>query len=167
MASIAETSEETFDQIMRTNVTGVFLTVQAALPLLRAGSSVILNGSITGEIGFPPGAGFYAASKAALSGLCRSMAAELSPRGIRVNVIAPGLTKTPIWNEVSVPAEQLKVLKDKLQAGVPLNRWAEAEEIAKVVLFLASDDSSYVNISEIVVDGGFSGALYAAPHWQS
>jgi NAD(P)-dependent dehydrogenase (short-subunit alcohol dehydrogenase family) len=161
LGSIAEMSEETFDQTMRTNVTGVFLTVQAALPFLRAGSSVILNGSIAGRLGFLPGAGAYSASKEAISALSRSMAAELSPRGIRVNVVAPGFTKTPIWTDTA------QATIDKLQTGIPLNRWGEADEIAKAVLFLACDDSSYVNISEIVVDGGVSGALFAAPNWRS
>jgi NAD(P)-dependent dehydrogenase (short-subunit alcohol dehydrogenase family) len=90
MGSIEETSEATFDEVLRTNVTGVFLTIQAALPLLRAGASIILNGSIGQIIGFPPGAGFYAASKGGLHAMSRSMAAELAPRGIRINVVAPG-----------------------------------------------------------------------------
>jgi NAD(P)-dependent dehydrogenase (short-subunit alcohol dehydrogenase family) len=161
LTSIAETSEETFDQVLRTNVTGVFLTVQAALPLLRAGSSVILSGSIAGKVGFLPGAGYYSASKEAISGLSRSMAGELSPRGIRINVIAPGFTKTPMVTNAPIPANQLKAMMGKIQTHIPLNRWADAEEIAKVALFLASDDSSYVNISEIVVDGGVSGAFFA------
>jgi NAD(P)-dependent dehydrogenase (short-subunit alcohol dehydrogenase family) len=88
------------------------------------------------------------------------MAVELSPRGIRVNVV-DGFTKTPIWSDAA------QVTMDKLQTGIPLNRWGEPDEIAKAVLFLASDDSSYVNISEIVVDGGFSGALFAAESWRS
>jgi NAD(P)-dependent dehydrogenase (short-subunit alcohol dehydrogenase family) len=82
-----KTSEATFDEVLRTNVTGAFLTIQAALPLLRAGASIILNGSIAPIVGFPPGAGFYAASKGGLHAMSRSMAAELATRGIRINVV--------------------------------------------------------------------------------
>jgi NAD(P)-dependent dehydrogenase (short-subunit alcohol dehydrogenase family) len=96
MGSIEETSEETFDEVLRTNVTGAFLTIQAAIPLLRAGASIILNGSIAP--GFPSGAGFYAASKGGIHAMSRSMAAELAPRGIRINVVAPGLSKLRVGN---------------------------------------------------------------------
>ena len=98
MMSIEETSEATFDETLRTNVTGAFLTIQAALPLLHAGASIILNGSLGPMIGFPHGSGFYAASKGALHAMSRSMAAELAPRGIRINVVAPGFIQTPIGN---------------------------------------------------------------------
>jgi NAD(P)-dependent dehydrogenase (short-subunit alcohol dehydrogenase family) len=163
--SIAETTQQIFDDVLRTNVTGVFLTVQAALPLLGRGASVILNGSVAGTVGFPPGGGSYAASKAALGGLSRSLAGELSPLGIRVNVVAPGFTLTPPWTKQDSPESRAR--KKKLQSGIALDRWGAAEEIAKAVLFLASDDSTYVNCTDIVVDGGLSGALFAAPYWRS
>jgi NAD(P)-dependent dehydrogenase (short-subunit alcohol dehydrogenase family) len=160
---IAETSEELFDEVLRVNLTGAFLTVKSALPLLRSGSSIILNGSIAEFIGFPPGAGFYAASKGGLHSMSRAMAAELSPLGIRINIVAPGPIKTPLSERSGRPAEQVAAIKRKFESSVPLGRFGEAEEVAKVVLFLASDDSSYVNASEIVVDGGVAGALFAAP----
>src|SRR3982074_3730643 len=106
--SIEETSEAMFDEVLRTNVTGVFLTVQAALPLLRTGASIILNGSIAPSAGIPNGRGFYAASKGGLHAMSRSMAGELAPRGIRINVVAPGFIQTPIWGRVPLPAEVIK-----------------------------------------------------------
>lgn len=95
--------------------------------------------------------------------MSRSMAADLSPLGIRINIVAPGPIKTPISERSGLPAEQVAAIKRKLESSVPLGRFGEAEEVAKVVLFLASDDSSYVNASEIVVDGGVAGAPFAAP----
>jgi NAD(P)-dependent dehydrogenase (short-subunit alcohol dehydrogenase family) len=162
-ASIAETSEELFDEVLRVNLTGSFLTVKSALPLLRSGSSIILNGSVGAFVGYPPGAGFYAASKGGMHSMTRAMATELSPLGIRINIVAPGPIKTRISERSGLPAEQVAAIRRKLQSTVPLGRLGEAEEVAKVVLFLASDDSSYVHASEIVVDGGLTGALFAAP----
>lgn len=162
-SSIAETTQNAFDDILKTNVTGAFLTVQGALPLLGRGASVILNGSVAGITGWPSGGGSYAASKAALNGLCRSLAGELSPLGIRINVLAPGFTLTPPFEQIP----GFEGMKRRLQTAIPLNRWAEPSEIAKAVLFLASDDSSFVNVSEINVDGGLSGGLFASPTWTS
>ena len=145
------------------NVTGAFLTIKAALPLLRAGASIILNGSIAPIVGFPPGAGSYAASKGGLQAMSRSMAAELAPRGIRINVVAPGFIETPIWERNQVPADVVTALTERLLKSVPLDRWGQAEEVAKAVLFLASDDSSYVHGSEIIIDGGVTGTMYGGP----
>jgi NAD(P)-dependent dehydrogenase (short-subunit alcohol dehydrogenase family) len=163
LGSIADTSEERFDEVLRTNLTGAFLTIKSALPLLGPGASIILNGSIAESVAFPPGAGSYAASKGGLHSMSRAMAAELSPLGIRINVVAPGPIKTPISERLQLPPEQREAVKQKLNSSVPLGRHGDAEEVAKVVLFLASDDSSYVNASEIVVDGGVTGALFGAP----
>jgi NAD(P)-dependent dehydrogenase (short-subunit alcohol dehydrogenase family) len=161
-APIAETSEELFDDTLRINLTGAFLTIKAALPLLRSGASVILNGSMAAFAGFPTSTA-YAASKGGMHSMSRAMAGELSPLGIRINVVVPGPIKTPITERLSLPPEQVEAFTQKLQAGVPLDRRGEAEEVAKAVLFLASDDSSYVNASEIAVDGGAIGAMFAAP----
>ena len=163
MGSIEETSEATFDEVLRTNVTGAFLTIQAALPLLRTGASIILNGSIAPSVGIPNGAGFYAASKGGLHAMSRSMAGELAPRGIRINVVAPGFIQTPIWERVPLPADAVNAMTKRLLGSVPLDRWGQAEEVAKAVLFLGSDDSSYVHGSEIIVDGGVTGTMYGAP----
>jgi NAD(P)-dependent dehydrogenase (short-subunit alcohol dehydrogenase family) len=161
--SIAETSEELFDEVLRTNLTGAFLTVKSALPLLGKGSSVILNGSIAEFYGFPSGAGSYPASKGGMHSMSRSMATELSPLGIRINVVAPGPIRTPIFNRAEFPPEQVASIVKKLESTVPLGRFGEPEEVAAVVLFLASDDSSFVHASEIFVDGGATGAAFAAP----
>jgi len=98
--------------------------------------------------------------------MSRAMAAELSPLGIRINVVAPGPIKTPISERLQLPPEQREAIKQKVSSMVPLGRYGDAEEVAKVVLFLASDDSSYVNASEIVVDGGVTGALFGAPMYR-
>ena len=164
--SIAETSEEVFNQVLQINLTGAFLTIKSALPLMRSGASIILNGSIAEFVGAPGGAGHYAASKGGMHSMVRAMATELSPRGIRINVVAPGPIKTPISTRSSRPAEQVAAFLKKLELSVPLGRFGEAEEVAKVVLFLASDDSSYVHASEIIVDGGVSGAPFAAPAYR-
>ena len=161
-APIAETSEELFDEVLRVNLTGVFLTIKAALPLMRTGGSIILNGSIAEFVGFG-GTGAYAASKGGMHSMARAMAPELSPLGIRINVVAPGPIITPITDRGTLPPEQTEAVVKQLQSGVPLGRRGEAEEVAKVVLFLASDDSSYVHVAEIVVDGGMTGAMFAAP----
>lgn len=153
---------EAFEQILRTNITGVFFTVQAALPYLNDGGSVILNGSVMSQLG-SPGSSAYAASKAGVRGMSRVLAAELAPRGIRVNVVSPGATRTPIWNS-SAPTEQAKAALDKRLSGIiPLGRLGEADEIARTVLFLASDDSSNVNSAEIFVDGGSNGSPVGGP----
>jgi NAD(P)-dependent dehydrogenase (short-subunit alcohol dehydrogenase family) len=149
---LGSTAQEVFEEVLRVNVTAVFFTVQAALPFLNPKASVVLNGSVVGV----NGAGFlsaYAASKGGVRAMARSLAAELSPRGIRINVVVPGATQTPIWG-VDLPTEQAAALEARLIAQIPLGRMGEAEEIVKAALFLGSDDSSYVQGAEIVVDGG-------------
>jgi NAD(P)-dependent dehydrogenase (short-subunit alcohol dehydrogenase family) len=160
---IADVSEAVFDEVLKTNVTGVFLTVQAALPLLRAGASIILNGSVAASGGFFPGAGPYAASKAGIRGMCQSMAAELGSRGIRINVVVPGAIDTQLWGQHLLPPDAAAARFKRIQAKVPLNRWGGPDDIARAVLFLASDDSSYVHGSELFVDGGLVGATFGAP----
>ena len=126
------------------------------------GASVILNGSVMSQLG-SPGSSAYAASKAAVRGMSRVLASELAPRGIRVNVVSPGATRTPIWDS-SAPTPEAKAALEKRLAGIiPLGRLGEADEIAKTVLFLASDDSSNLNAAEIFVDGGSNGAPVGGP----
>ena len=139
-------------RIFDTNVGGIVFAVQAALPLLGEGASIILCGS-NGDVKAAPGASLYAASKAAIRSLARSWAAELVDRRIRVNVVAPGLTETPGLADLFAGSDGAL---DELTATVPLGRRARPEEIAGVVAFLASDASSYMNGSEIYVDGGVS-----------
>jgi NAD(P)-dependent dehydrogenase (short-subunit alcohol dehydrogenase family) len=154
---VGSTAEELFEQIININLTSVFFTVQDALPFLNDGSSVILNGSVIGTLG-QPGYAAYSASKAGVRALARTLAADLSPRNIRVNVVAPGAIKTPIWARNSQrTAEESGEIGKKLAAQIALGRWGEADEIAKAVFFLASDDSSYVQGVELFVDGGLTG----------
>jgi NAD(P)-dependent dehydrogenase (short-subunit alcohol dehydrogenase family) len=155
------TDEATFENIIRINLTGAFLTVESALPILKDGSSIIFNGSVIGTLG-QSGYAAYAASKAGLRGLSRSLAADLAPRGIRVNVVSPGPIKTPIWNRTR-STEDTGELAKRIAATIPLGRLGEPEELAKAVLFLASDDSSYVNAIEFFVDGGATGTPFGGP----
>jgi len=153
---------EAFEQVLRTNVTGVFFTVQAAAPHLSDGASIILNGSVMSQLG-SPGSSAYAASKAAVRGMARVLAAELAPRGIRVNVVSPGATRTPIWDGSAPTPEAKQQLERRLSGIIPLGRLGEADEIAKTVLFLASDDASNITGAEIFVDGGANGAPVGGP----
>jgi NAD(P)-dependent dehydrogenase (short-subunit alcohol dehydrogenase family) len=153
---------EIFEQVLRTNITGAFFTVQAAAPHLNDGGAIILTGSVMSEMG-SPGSSAYAASKAGLRGMSRVLAAEFAPRGIRVNVVSPGATRTPIWDSAA-PTPDAKAQLDKRLSGViPLGRLGEAEEIAKAVLFLASDEAAYINGAELFVDGGTNGAPFGGP----
>jgi NAD(P)-dependent dehydrogenase (short-subunit alcohol dehydrogenase family) len=157
---VGSTDEAVFENIIRVNLTSVFFTVQAALPLLNDGSSIILNGSVIGSVG-SPGRSAYAASKAGIRGIARSLAYELSPRNIRVNVVAPGATKTPIWSRGSTSSEQADERSAQWAKATPLGRLGEPDDIAKAVLFLASDDSSYIQSIELFVDGGIVGSPIA------
>ncbi|HYV86177.1 MAG TPA: SDR family oxidoreductase [Patescibacteria group bacterium] len=148
-----EVSEEFFDEIVDTNVKGVFFTVQKAAPLLSHGAAVVLNASIAAHTGLP-GATVYAASKAAVVSLARTLSADLLARGVRVNVVSPGPVETPIFGRMNMPEDQLKQTKEYFTQQVPLKRFAEADEIAEAVLYLASKQSSFVVGTELVVDGG-------------
>ncbi len=152
---LGATEVPAFEKIIQTNISGTFFTVQGALPLLRDGASIILNSSVIAT-GGAPGYSAYAASKAGVRAMARVFAAELSPRGIRVNVVTPGAIRTPIWGRTRTEQEVAATL-DRFSKTVPLRRLGEAEEVAKAVLFLASDDASYVQGADLVVDGGIIG----------
>ena len=156
------TTPDAFRRVIEINLVGPFLTVQAAARHLSDGASVILNGSVHADIG-APGASAYAASKGGVRTMTRNLASELAPRGIRVNVVVPGATRTPIWAERVPTAEAMAAFERAFSSLVPLKRLAEADEIANAVLFLASDESRFVTAAEIVVDGGFTGAPAGAP----
>jgi NAD(P)-dependent dehydrogenase (short-subunit alcohol dehydrogenase family) len=152
-ANLAELTPAEFDKTFTINVRGTVFTVQKALAVLNEGASIIVTGSSSaskGVVSF----GVYAASKAALSSFARTWAAELSPRGIRVNTLVPGPTDTPGLRGLAPHPDQASGLLDQLAAGVPLGRVAATEEIANAVLFLASDQSSFVTASELFADGG-------------
>ena len=159
---VGGTTLAAFEQVIRTNITAVFFTVQAAAPHLNDGASIILNGSVISVLG-NPGYSAYAASKAGVRAMARVMASELSPRGIRVNVVAPGAARTPIWNGTAPTAEAFAALEKRISRSTPLGRMGEADHIAKTVLFLASDDAAHVQSAEIFVDGGSTGSPAGAP----
>ncbi len=152
VAPLGAITWEHYARTFNTNVGGIIFTVQAALPLLNAGASVILCGS-AGDVKAAPGTSVYAASKTAIRSLARSWAAELVDRRIRVNVVAPGLTETPGLADLFEGGDG--ALED-LTATVPMKRRAHPEEIGSVIAFLASAGSSYMTGSEIYVDGGSS-----------
>ena len=159
------TDEAIFENVIRTNLSGAFLTVNSAAPLLNDNGSIIFNGSVHNYLG-QAGVAAYAAAKGGIVSMARSIAADLAPRNIRVNVVAPGATKTPIWKRgarASITANESAKIEKFLASTVPLGRWGEPEELAKAVLFLASEDSSYVNAIELMVDGGLTGAPFGAP----
>lgn len=159
---LGSTTLQAFESVIRTNITAVFFTVQAALPYLNDGASIILNGSVISVLG-NPGYSAYAASKAGVRAMARVMASELSPRGIRVNVVAPGGARTPIWNGAAPTPEAFAALEQRIAGTTPLGRMADADDIAKTVLFLASDDAAHVQSAEIFVDGGATGSPAGAP----
>jgi NAD(P)-dependent dehydrogenase (short-subunit alcohol dehydrogenase family) len=154
-APLEASSEEFFDQIMNVNIKGAYFTVQKALPLLRNGSSIVLTTSVVNQIGME-NASVYSATKAALRSLARTLSAELVGRGIRVNAVSPGPIETPIFSKTGMPQEALDEFGASVIQQVPMKRMGKAEEVANAVLFLASEDSSFILGSEIVVGGGMS-----------
>jgi NAD(P)-dependent dehydrogenase (short-subunit alcohol dehydrogenase family) len=159
---LGNTALAAFELVLKTNITSVFFTVQAALPYLKDAASIILNGSVISVLG-NPGYSAYAASKAGVRAMARVMASELSPRGIRVNVVAPGAARTPIWKGAAPTAEAFAALEQRISRSTPLGRIADADHVAKTVLFLASDDAAHVQSAEIFVDGGATGSPAGAP----
>ncbi len=160
---LGSSSVEVFESVVNVNLTSTFFLIQACLPHLNDGASLIFNGSVQSVNG-RPGWAAYATSKAALRTLARVLASELSPRGIRVNVVTPGSVDTPLLDAaISSHAEDREPFIEKLKAAIPLGRMGQSLEVANAVLFLASEESSFVQASEIVVDGGATGAFAGAP----
>jgi NAD(P)-dependent dehydrogenase (short-subunit alcohol dehydrogenase family) len=147
---LGEIDEDAFDRLFGLNVRGLLFSVQKALPLLGTGGAIILNGSVAGSKGFP-GQSLYNATKAAVRSFARSWTADLAPRGIRVNVVAPGGTETKLMRTY---LDERPGVEDMLQQMVPLARLGEPDEVASAVLFLASDESRYIAGVELFVDGG-------------
>lgn len=154
-APVEAVTEESFDSIMDTNFKGAYFTIQKALPFLNDNASIVLNASINAHIGMP-NSSVYAASKAALITLARTLSAELVGRGIRVNALSPGPIATPIYNRLGLPPEALEETEKSIREQVPMKRFGRPEEIAKTALFLASSDSSFLLGTEIIADGGMS-----------
>lgn len=154
-APIDAVDENHFDEQFDINVKGAFFTIQQLLPLINDGGSIILNTSINAHIGMP-NASVYSATKAALITFARTLSSELLPRRIRVNAISPGPIKTPIFGKTGITTDQLEELKNNIENKVPLGRFGDPEEIAKVATFFASDDSSFVLGAELIADGGMA-----------
>jgi NAD(P)-dependent dehydrogenase (short-subunit alcohol dehydrogenase family) len=154
LASLGKITEEHFDSIFNINVKGLLFTVQKALPLLPDGAAIILNASIVASKGWSQWS-VYSATKAAVRSFARTWTTDLKDRRIRVNAVSPGFTDTPGLSEL-MGSEAGHQRKKMISNSVPLGRFGTPEEIAKAVVFLASDDSSYVTGTELFVDGGFA-----------
>lgn len=148
-ATLEESTPEHFDKHFALNVRAPLFALQAALPLLKSGSSVVLIGSIADVIGVP-GYGTYAASKAALRSFARTWTKELAQRGIRINVVAPGPVDTAMFAAASEEMHQA------IASSIPFGRMGQPAEVANAVLFLASDESSFIAGAELCVDGGMT-----------
>jgi NAD(P)-dependent dehydrogenase (short-subunit alcohol dehydrogenase family) len=153
---IGQISEQHFDKQFDVNVKGLLFTVQNALPLLQEGASVILNASIVASKGMP-NMSVYSATKAAVRSFARTWSVDLKERKIRVNAVSPGVVPTPAYNtSLQLTSEQVDQFVESMKPGIPMGREGTTDEIAKAVLFLASDDSSYVTGIELFVDGGLA-----------
>lgn len=151
---LEQITEAHFEKYMDTNVKGTLFTVQKALPLMGAGGAIVINSSMVSVKGVP-GFTVYAATKAALRSFARTWAVELKGRNIRVNVVSPGMVVTPAYkNELGLTDEQIKDFTEKGSETTPLGRTGTPDEIASAVVFLASDDSSYMTGADLFVDGG-------------
>lgn len=153
--SVEAMEEEMFDDIMDINFKGAYFTLQQLLPLVNEGGSIIFNTSINAHIGMA-GASVYAASKAALLSLTKNLAVELLPRKIRVNSVSPGPVGTPLHSadKLGITDDQLQQMGEGILKQIPVGRFGTAEELAKVVTFFASDDSTFLLGSELIADGG-------------
>jgi NAD(P)-dependent dehydrogenase (short-subunit alcohol dehydrogenase family) len=154
-APLGKITEELYDSIFSINVKALLFTVQKALPLLPDGASIILNASIVASKGLASNS-VYSATKAAVRSFARTWTADLKDRRIRVNAVSPGSTDTPGLNELLASSEAGEQRRKMFSSVIPLGRLGTPDEIAKAVVFLASDDSSYITGTELFVDGGFA-----------
>lgn len=153
--AFADVSESQFDEIMDINFKGAFFTAQKLLPLLKDGGALIFLSSVNAYAGMP-GTAVYGASKAAMNSLTRTLARELSARNIRVNVVNPGPIKTAIFGKTGRSEAEVDVMLEQIKGAVPLQRVGDSEEVAKLVAFLASDDSRFITGAELNIDGGLA-----------
>jgi NAD(P)-dependent dehydrogenase (short-subunit alcohol dehydrogenase family) len=155
IAPIEAVTESLFDEIVDTNFKGVYFTIQRSLPYSNRPSAIVLNSSISGFVG-QHSLSVYSATKAALRSLAKTLATELGPRGVRINVVSPGYIDTPIAETLGMTPEATATFFDAVAARCPARRGGTSEDVAAAVLFLASSEASYVVGSEIVVDGGYT-----------
>jgi NAD(P)-dependent dehydrogenase (short-subunit alcohol dehydrogenase family) len=151
-APLGKITEEHYDGLFNSNVKGMVFTVQKALPLLPDGASIILNASIAASTAPLPGWSVYNATKAAVRSFARTWTTDLKDRRIRVNAVSPGYIDTPPWHSMEAADEVM----NGISRTIPLGRFGTADEIAKALVFLASDDASYITGTELFVDGGFA-----------
>jgi NAD(P)-dependent dehydrogenase (short-subunit alcohol dehydrogenase family) len=153
LGSVAETSEQVFDDVLDTNFRGAYFTVQKALPLLSNGGAIVFTSSWFAEAGVA-GTSAVSASKAALRNLTRTLASELIGRNIRVNAVSPGVIESPLFAKLGLSEAGVQELGKTLLQQIPAKRFGKPEEVATAVAFLASDDASYITGVELAVDGG-------------
>lgn len=146
-------NEEGFDRTLAVNTKGPYFLMQALIPILSKPSSIICNTSVNAHLGVPMSS-VYAASKAALLSMVKTFSGELIGLGIRVNAISPGPVDTPIYSKLGMQADQIHMMKARMERQIPMRRLGTPVEIAKAVVFLASDESQFVVGSEIIIDGG-------------
>ena len=154
-AAVPDVDEALWDATFTANVKGAFFQIQAMLPILNKGTSIVLNGSINAHIGMP-NSSVYAASKAALISLAKTLSGELIGAGIRVNVVSPGPVATPLYGKLGLDADTLAATAAQIQGQVPLGRFGTPDEIASTVLHLSAPESAFIVGTEIVADGGMS-----------
>jgi NAD(P)-dependent dehydrogenase (short-subunit alcohol dehydrogenase family) len=154
-APIEEVDEDFFDNQFATNVKGAFFTIQKALPLMKRGSAIVINSSVAADIGMP-NTSVYAATKAAVASLAPARSRGRAARGVRLNIVKPGPIETPIFGRMGLGEAQKQEFAENVKLRVPLARFGAADEVARTVLFLASDEGSYVHGASIPVDGGMS-----------
>jgi len=155
LAPFASVDEAMWDQTFNVNVKGPYFQIQALLPLLNRGASIVINGSINAHIGMPTSSA-YAASKAAVISLAKTLSAELLPQGVRVNVVSPGPVETPLYGKLGMDQAGLDATAAQIQSQVPLGRFGKPAEIASTVLHLTAPESAFIVGTEIIADGGMS-----------
>ncbi len=154
-APLSDVSEALWDATFDANVKGPYFQIQALTHLLRPGAAIVINGSINAHIGMP-NSSVYAASKAALISLAKTLSAELLPRGARVNVVSPGPISTPLYGKLGLDKATLDATAASIQGQIPLGRFGTPEELASTVLHLSAKESAFIVGSELIVDGGMS-----------
>ena len=155
MRPLGQWDETAFDRSISVNLKGPFFLIQALLPWLANPASIVLNTSVNAHIGMP-NTSVYGATKAALLSLARTLSGELISRGIRLNAVSPGPVSTPLYGKLGMSDEQLKSVAASIQSQVPAGRFGNVTEIAKAIVFFASDESAYAVGSELLIDGGMS-----------
>jgi NAD(P)-dependent dehydrogenase (short-subunit alcohol dehydrogenase family) len=148
-------SEADFDKSFATNVKGPYFLIQALLPIFSKGASIVLNTSINAHIGMP-NSSVYSLTKGALLTLAKTLSGELVGRGIRVNAVSPGPIATPLYGKLGMSEADMKAMAEGVQNQIPVGRFGDVSEVAKTVVFFASDEASYIVGSELVIDGGMS-----------